>query len=410
MAKSASKLLLNVEEGRDHKAKISALLKDARSVECMVAFAKFSAWKDIKPALLKALARGARVRFAIGLDFFHTDPVLLSDLLKIAMKPGSLLRLYISAAAETFHPKIYAFKYADGCKVLVGSANFTQGGLADNYEASILVDDDECEMMSSVISHFDQLIDDGVIIPATKARIDRYAYEHEIFREAFRLAKRRAKHTVAASGTSLYALSEFLDMMKEGAPESRFDSDMLTRRDTRRVAEQRLREMAKSRSDPAEDFSVRYSSLISAFHSGGINRSKSFVSAYPAEFTTALSAVLDNADAEPGEAFAILHAHFGRIKGAGINLLTEILHSLDNQRFAVMNQNSVAGLRMAGYREFPQRPMKGNVDGEAYQSFCQGADQVRSKLGLNDFTELDALFNFVYWHDNRAVEDEDEDA
>jgi hypothetical protein len=35
------------------------------------------------------------------------------------------------------------------------------------------------------------------------------------------------------------------------------------------------------------------------------------------------------------------------VKGAGINVITEILHSLDNLRFVVMNQASVAGLGRA---------------------------------------------------------------
>lgn len=404
-----TKLLLNVEEGNDHKSKILTLLKNARSFDCMVAFAKASVWKDIKPALVKALARGMRARFAIGLDFYHTDPELLNDLYKIASKPGSLLELYLSDAAETFHPKMYAFSYPDGCTVLVGSANFTQGGLAGNYEASVLINDDDGEMRSAVVSHFDELIEEEILVPATEENIGEYAYEHEIYKNAFLLAKRRAKQTIAQRGNSFYALSDFLTMMKEGSPKSRFDDDMAIRRETLKIARARLDTMANWQGEPAVDFAARYSDLIAAFHSGGISRSKSFVSAHPVEFTKAIAEIAAGFDLEPGEAFAILHKHFVGIKGAGINLLTEILHSLDNKRFAVMNQNSVAGLQIAGYHEFPERPKKGDVDSETYQLYCDSARKVREKLGLSDFTELDALFNFVYWHDDRVTSDENDE-
>ncbi|EJU08944.1 hypothetical protein LH128_31620 [Sphingomonas sp. LH128] len=404
-----SKLLFNVEDGRDHKSAITGLFEKARSFECMVAFAKMSAWKDFKTVLKTALARGMRARMGIGLDFYHTDPTLLIELWKIASKPGSLLELFVSDADETFHPKIYAFRYPNGCKLLVGSANFTKGGLSGNYEASILIDDATSEMMPSVTGHFDQLIDDEVLIPATKEVIDRYAYEHEVFTAAMRLAKRKAKNTVFSTGNSFYTLTEFLKMMREGSPNSRFDSDMAIRRETRATARTHLMEMAAWPNDPAQQFPQRYDALISAFHSGGLKRGKSFVAAFPAEFSAAVTEIVNNAEVEPRQAFEILLTHFKGIKGAGINLLTEILHSLDNERFAVMNQNSVSGLRIAGFQEFPPQPAKDNVSPDLYQLYCDRAKEVRNKLHLSSFTELDALFNFVYWHDERQEDEEEDD-
>jgi hypothetical protein len=62
-----------------------------------------------------------------------------------------------------------------------------------------------------------------------------------------------------------------------------------------------------------------------------------------------------------------------------------------------MNQNSVSGLELAGYKGFPKNPSKFKVDANVYVDFCSKADSVRDRLGLRDFTELDALFNYVYW-------------
>lgn len=73
-------------------------------------------------------------------------------------------------------------------------------------------------------------------------------------------------------------------------------------------------------------------------------------------------------------------------------MLTEILHTNDPLRFAVMNKNSVNGMTLAEYRSFPEAPGKGNVDAALYADFCAKAKRVRVALGLADMAELDA-----YW-------------
>jgi hypothetical protein len=76
---------------------------------------------------------------------------------------------------------------------------------------------------------------------------------------------------------------------------------------------------------------------------------------------------------------------------------TEILHSLDNVRFVVMNQNSVSSLELASVTGFPKNPSKGTVDALIYSDFCNKAQDVRDRLNLKTFTELDALLNYAYW-------------
>ncbi len=78
-------------------------------------------------------------------------------------------------------------------------------------------------------------------------------------------------------------------------------------------------------------------------------------------------------------------------------MLTEVLMALNCRKFAVVNQNTLAGLRLADVTGFPAHPNKDNVDGETYARFCAAMDSVRKRLGLADFAELDALFNYAYW-------------
>ena len=115
------------------------------------------------------------------------------------------------------------------------------------------------------------------------------------------------------------------------------------------------------------------------------------------KFQAALKSISEVKNPNPEQGFGILQSHFIDIDGAGINLLTEILQTLDCNQFVVMNQNSISGLRMAGFLNFPRNPSKITVQATQYSEFCQSADYVRRELGLSNFLELDALFNYVYW-------------
>lgn len=216
---------------------------------------------------------------------------------------------------------------------------------------------------------------------------------------------------VASGEASLDVLAGFLRMMQEGDASSPFTAQMKVRRDNLEVASTQLRSIAAWKGKTAQNLLTEYEHLIGSFHSGGLARAKTRITDQREDFIRTVASIIDRAGWSPYDAFATLHAAFANIKGAGINLLTEILHSLDNTRFAVMNQNAVAGMRLAGYDEFPLHPSKGSVSPDKYQLYCDHADAVRKALGLRDFTELDALFNYVYWHDDRPDDDggDDED-
>jgi hypothetical protein len=51
---------------------------------------------------------------------------------------------------------------------------------------------------------------------------------------------------------------------------------------------------------------------------------------------------------------------------------------------------------------------RGNITTDIYADFCREAGQVREALGLSNFTELDAVFNYAYW-DKRPRGEEDEE-
>ncbi|CBJ50463.1 phospholipase D-like domain-containing protein [Ralstonia solanacearum] len=390
----AIQLLLN-EERQDHGQVVAKLLKQAERLECLVAFAKTSALNDMMKELEKALIRGLKARFAIGLDFYLTEPDLLRKLRKLGKDHA--LELYLSDSSETFHPKIYAFQSREHCSVLVGSANLTHGGLSRNYEASALISDANGALMASVIQHFDELAADEVIVPATETRIDAYERAYVVHDAWRKVAKKRAEKLNPTDEPSDKLLRDILELMKEDDSAAGFDAQKTLRRNKRRQARDMLENLTSQRGGVKRNFSQRYEALIGLFHSGGLHRGKTRVAEHPDQFLAAVVDIVGKRNLSPNDAFDVLHGHFSEIPGAGINLLTEILHALDNKRFAVMNQNAVSGMMRAGIADYPLHPTKQNVGGGSYARYCHQADGIRRALGLVDFTELDALFNYAYW-------------
>lgn len=92
------------------------------------------AWGQLTDAADTLLTYKARIdTVLIGLDFCATDPDLVDRLVGVR---GT----YIAKNRPgCFHPKIYYFTTGMKAEAIVGSANFTGGGLGANLEASVHV-------------------------------------------------------------------------------------------------------------------------------------------------------------------------------------------------------------------------------------------------------------------------------
>lgn len=70
-----------------------------------------------------------------GTHFYQTDPNLLQQFVS-----DPLVHLMENDAVGTFHPKIYLFKKDELAYAVIGSANFTNGGLNKNDEAATFIE------------------------------------------------------------------------------------------------------------------------------------------------------------------------------------------------------------------------------------------------------------------------------
>lgn len=88
-------------------------------------------------SLYKALTDNSKkIRKVIfGTHFYQTDPNLLQQFVD-----DSHVRVMKNDAAGTFHPKIYLFRKGEVGFAVIGSANFTNGGLNKNDEAATIIE------------------------------------------------------------------------------------------------------------------------------------------------------------------------------------------------------------------------------------------------------------------------------
>jgi HKD family nuclease len=389
----------------NHLGNLKSLLASSKRFVCMTAFARESGFRIIEKLLKEGLKKGHEAFFVVGLDFFHTDPSVLSGLFELSKQHK--LELFVSrpswqsegARARNFHPKIFIFE-GEKIFVMIGSANMTGGGLLDNHEASVMMRDECREMSDGIESQIQQLIADRQIVPASPAILSEYGRRHAIYKAHERLTRWQVKRALENNDTQdLNLLRGYLAKMRADTSDRGFDADVARRKDFRKKSVIQLDEISRSAGLTRKRFLELYEPLVSElWHSGGLHRGKNWIADHARDFQKAVSALAAIKSPRIDQAFEILLKHILAVKGAGINVLTEILHSFDNRRFVVMNQNSVSGMALAGHTGFPRNPNKFDVDANVYVDFCRKAAQVRDRLGLRNFTELDSLFNYVYWN------------
>lgn len=400
---------------RNHTFRIGKLFKGATHFDCLVAFANTKGLDEIWEPLIEALDKGMRARFVVGLDFFQTAPDTLEWLLELAETDyPRQVKFFISSASRkrTFHPKAYVFQYGKSygkgpCKALIGSANMTLGGFCNNHEFSVCLEEAGAELAKAVDTAIASMHNEKEIEAATVALIEEYSRQHAIYALHTKLALKKAKASVtrkAAPAGEIYLddLKTILELMKADAPDDEFSRQQHLRSTARVFAKDRLKDIRTKPVRTPAAFLTYYGPLVaSGWKSGNLNRRKATVAKSAPKVQSALKGIdklfQSNANTSVEKAYGFLRTMLRNVKHVGPNIISEILHTYDNTRFAVMNKNSATGLAMADIKGYTKNLTKAGVDEERYAEFCADMDRVRVALGLANLSELDALFNYAYW-------------
>lgn len=111
--------------------RLKALIRKHDSISIAVA------WGDLTGVAETLVANSEKFGSVVfGVDFCATDPDLIDELIDV---PNAFVAKKRSGC---FHPKIFYFETGNKAEAIVGSANFTKGGLGKNLEASVHVKGD----------------------------------------------------------------------------------------------------------------------------------------------------------------------------------------------------------------------------------------------------------------------------
>jgi HKD family nuclease len=124
---------------RNHRHPLKQAIRASDDIFLAVAFLKQSGLSQIIADFREVLQRGATLTAVIGTDFWLTDPEALEVLFRLQSEcPSCKLHIFKSSPKSTFHPKYYRFKTGKTMRMILGSANLTDGGLATNIEVNLL--------------------------------------------------------------------------------------------------------------------------------------------------------------------------------------------------------------------------------------------------------------------------------
>lgn len=136
--------------------------KDFDEFYCFVGFASAKGIELLSDALTNSKAKFSKFQIIVGIDDGGTPIDALRKLIELNLNA----KIYYSPVLTIFHPKIYVFNGKTKCKIMVGSSNFTQQGLFQNIEASLMIyferpDQDGDILLFNLYKYFASLCKDG---------------------------------------------------------------------------------------------------------------------------------------------------------------------------------------------------------------------------------------------------------
>lgn len=166
-------IVLLDNDSRTVREALEGTFVHATSAQVAVAFAR-SSGLDVLPGLERMASDGKPVRLLAGVHFQLTD---LSALDRVSRPPAEA-RVYWSPDSpgdRVFHPKVYVIESRDDVTAVVGSSNFTAGGLQNNVEANLLIRGAREEpIISAIAGYHARLWQSPFSIPVTSDFRGRY--------------------------------------------------------------------------------------------------------------------------------------------------------------------------------------------------------------------------------------------
>lgn len=125
-----------------------------------VAYANYGAFDTLKSHFQTFLRNNGKLRALFDIEQFVTEKKLIEELATI---PGdSECKVFINAQQDNkslgyYHAKFYLFHNNDTYRVIIGSSNFTLGGIRNNVECNLSIYGPQDDLFSYFLNYFDNL-------------------------------------------------------------------------------------------------------------------------------------------------------------------------------------------------------------------------------------------------------------
>ena len=150
---------------------LTEVLKKAKKIQLATAFAQRSGWKHFRQGIAEGTAS---VSLLTGLDCCQTDPELLKEWFQLKATEANRVEAKLASKETFFHPKVlivsHEGKHPDFA--IVGSGNLSQGGMRDNTECCVYVEDRE--LVKQLASWFEVEFSRNGAVHLTKPVIEKY--------------------------------------------------------------------------------------------------------------------------------------------------------------------------------------------------------------------------------------------
>jgi HKD family nuclease len=179
--------------------RIERELVSAREFKIATAMVSRAGVEWLSKSLAQCLDKGGKGKILIGVDL-PSDPNAIEMLDDAATEYSKRLKLkyFRPLKNRIFHPKLFLFTRSNGkVSAIVGSSNLTGGGLAENYEANVLVQSES--VTNELTEYFDEHFEGAYSSDVTSEWIAEYRKEWAKRKKLIeRLRKLRQKTQVAA--------------------------------------------------------------------------------------------------------------------------------------------------------------------------------------------------------------------
>ncbi|OQX56400.1 MAG: hypothetical protein B5M53_01545 [Candidatus Cloacimonas sp. 4484_209] len=389
-------LIIN-KTNNNHSRNLKNLIRNSEKILIAVAFLKNSGLDLVKDDLEIALKNNANIKMYFGLDFYFTEPDALRKLL-VLFKKYRRGNLYLyKSGKEAFHPKLYCFIKSKTVYILTGSINFTKGGFQENIEVSTL----EKTMVGSsiykkVISFFDAIERDS--IEANEIDINLYKREYDIIHKKLNKASREAENEIKTiTKLDIPKIKKHLVEYKKNKEEQ---DDFKERLINYKKAKNILDKICNNSITSKKEFMNYYERLIGKkgqsglWHSDGLFRHKVWVAPKYKTFIKMACEIRNNIKKHPKEVFEIGLKYLKKVKGLGVNTLTEIMNTFAPKKFAVLNNNPVTSLKFLGFSVFPN---PNNFKPDVYDLYNSLISEFMKICGFKSLGQVDHFLNYIYW-------------